>query len=84
MTMSEPYLSLPVAEFERLCGVERVLNAENDRLLAQLADLRAVVRDHIAAGHDHLGVFGACLGTPVLSGPVGGSLDATRVSAPSR
>jgi hypothetical protein len=53
--MSEPYLSLPVAEFERLCDAERVLNAENDRLLAQLADLRAAVRDHIAVGHDFLG-----------------------------
>ena len=52
--MSEPYLSLPVAEFERLCDAERMLNAENNRLLARLTDLRAAVREHIAAGHDHL------------------------------
>jgi hypothetical protein len=60
--MSEPYLSIPVAEFERLCDVERVLNAENARLLAQLADLRATVRDHIAANHDLLGLLACALG----------------------
>jgi hypothetical protein len=31
------------------CDVERTLNAENDRLLAQLADLHAAVGDHNAA-----------------------------------
>ena len=50
-----------MTQFERLCDVEDMLKAENDRSLAQLADLRAAVRDHITAHHDHVSRLASAL-----------------------